>query len=791
MFTHAARVGLLAVLAAAVVLTATWGEAEAPHAKPVNPSELRRVAWLRTSKPYPDEAGPIGTEIRDLAVGPTGSLWVATSEGLSRLADGQFSHCKRKGGLPDDDVLALASLDGGVVAATRKGLVWLDDPSPKSSLTPERLGDSEHVTSVFALGDRLWFVDSASGVPSIKSFLIGKNGKPDSTIAKSHTWDRRIKRLLPSGPGQILCEFSPDEWHELNVRNGALDGAKAPLAPIASLTVGSRVVLLGADADQKQRLLVIGTESHIEVSGEDFGSGPCCLGLGREKNDRLWLGRKGSIREIDIRGNLPKLVRSFALPDGVAPTAVVEDFVGRLWVGTAAGLLMADPDRSWVAHAAPRSPARASEPNASDVPFLPENTTSVAHRPPVAFSPDGRVWVASDNVLRVLSSNGDVQSETTSPSFARIIAASLGTGKDPDYLMTERAVYQGREGKWEKRTSVQNSGDLLAALGGEVVIRSGGSDELPEFRLLAGSPSEPVPSPLIPGGIVSAALDRDREVVGVGRQALVALDEKLEVRALPLPREPWAPRLPGELILDSYGRLHLVTPHDVWVRSKQRPAMQGTPIADHDRLEWDRLLATADEDALSLGEYRLPRVLALLPETDGALVGLKSSGEVGGDDISEKGLLFRTLDTGPTTPKRLPVTGGWVGGAGGALRRNRNKALWVGTAANLFVQTAPNKEFEPAFMHENQKERSWVLYLLEDSQGRMWAAGQTRRERDGSGREVEGQVWIFEKDRTSRRLELDLTKKLPFVLSLQRGTAEVWIGGVDLLTAVDGGRATH
>ncbi|MCP4624040.1 MAG: hypothetical protein GY850_10970, partial [bacterium] len=89
-------------------------------------AELEVVPWL--SMGHGLETGPIGDEIRDVALGPTGSIWVATNRGLSKLVDGKFRHFTTKNGMRGNQIYSLAATGCGIVAGTRNGLVLIADP---------------------------------------------------------------------------------------------------------------------------------------------------------------------------------------------------------------------------------------------------------------------------------------------------------------------------------------------------------------------------------------------------------------------------------------------------------------------------------------------------------------------------------------------------------------------------------------------------------------------------------------------------------------------------------------
>ena len=69
-----------------------------------------------------------GGEVRDLAVGGTGAVWVGTNSGVYRWSDGSFRELNRGNGrLPDDHVYDFQVYGRGVFVATGGGVAWFDD----------------------------------------------------------------------------------------------------------------------------------------------------------------------------------------------------------------------------------------------------------------------------------------------------------------------------------------------------------------------------------------------------------------------------------------------------------------------------------------------------------------------------------------------------------------------------------------------------------------------------------------------------------------------------------------
>ena len=97
-------------------------------------------------------ASPHG-EVRDLALDPDGTLWIATPEGISRYRGGRFTAFSAADGLPSDDVRCVVAAGRGVLlvgtaaglAIVESGLIDPSRASPRVAVTGFRAGGEQYV----------------------------------------------------------------------------------------------------------------------------------------------------------------------------------------------------------------------------------------------------------------------------------------------------------------------------------------------------------------------------------------------------------------------------------------------------------------------------------------------------------------------------------------------------------------------------------------------------------------------------------------------------------------------
>ncbi len=301
------------------------------------PSTDGQVAWMHVSGS--GEFGPIGDEIQDLAIGPSGALWVATNSGLSRFANGKFRHFSRKNGMPHDQVLTLISTGRVVFAGTKEGLVWFDDLSPSDEIVPIPIKNVDGaVTSIFKRGNEFLFLI----IPPDDHSKIGRlelhpNGLPEQDSLHIHRLETLVRRLLPGMGDVLLCQLQNGQWRQCRIPEDSENTSDTLLTleefsgsdPIDIESIGDAKLILTRNELLRQK------NSNSAQSLADFdeksNSDESFLSSNRE-GTKVWLGKKGNLWSINPENG--KKLRHFQFPSGITPKAVAEEPNGRLWIGT-------------------------------------------------------------------------------------------------------------------------------------------------------------------------------------------------------------------------------------------------------------------------------------------------------------------------------------------------------------------------------------------------------------------------------------------------------------------------
>jgi signal transduction histidine kinase len=303
------------------------------------------VAWLATSdglfrvaplpwRPaprFPTEAGAVLSVISDRR----GRLVASTARGIHRQAGGDWTFLPYpparidESGNPESLVCALP--DGGLVvhAATESFLISAD------GTTRSLPGELARLRPLGSLTDgRVVFHDSTQPTGQLTAF----DGRSISVLGRLPDEADRIGRV-----GMLLQTRSGELWiggdSGLLVRRG--DGWTLIDDPETGATDGAQSGLELADG----RLLFGGADTVREFDGRRWRT----LRRGLDRVNGLALGRDGSIWVASGNG-LYRYQDNSWLPlgedEGLPPSAVnavLEDGVGRLWVGTAGGLAVFDP----------------------------------------------------------------------------------------------------------------------------------------------------------------------------------------------------------------------------------------------------------------------------------------------------------------------------------------------------------------------------------------------------------------------------------------------------------------
>ncbi len=792
----------IAVAALVLLLPACGPRAPAGSTAPASDQEggssssSSAVAWLRVDGEQ--WRGPVSREINDLAIGPSGDLWVATNGGLSRLTGGKFRHFPATtSGL--GTVFALVSTPRGMFAATGKGLVWIDDLAPSANdLSPLRVWQPGPegpgvVTSIFGRrepdGLGYWFVVSRPTTASLYRVALDSAGKPlpAGEAVTSFSW--RVRRILPAAGTRFYCQDSFRRWYPCDTSTAA--------RPAAGEALGPGAAPLGAE-DSEHGLLVL-TRSHLKLwrAGAEMpeelplGTGDLtCLGHGRRPGE-VWVGRSGAVWRVSAGDGSVKA--RLDLPAGARPRAVAEEANGRLWVATDTGLLMTLPDgaRAWgiAAIAAPEAtPGAGPAPGAGEPPR------------DVAFTPDGGLLVLDEHRLSLLDREGRL--ERSLAVEEPLVAVIPGR---PLLLRTEDKVLRVGQGSLEPVGSLEAANaelvesaelpdlellerqdqllDFLQSRPGARAILGSfplqslelGDRLLSELRARYGDDLEPLL------GLRYAVLSSHSEellVQSAGQAALLrAPDGSFE--PTPLPRAPRAKSIRsvvasganGDLLALTGDRRLLRLDPSLSIRGAELPAgvtlsagqlfqVPGDPapqtfLADTLNLWWQTGEGGWQPVVQSTPSETLGRVLALLPDPQGggALVG----GLRGLYRVSGRGETVNAL------PPGTAVSGTVGGGDNPIVRLGERIWFWAG---RLFVMEADGA-VRP--VGEGSRQDGAILPLSPD---RIFVS-------DGS------RLWVVENDVPSRFSSSQAAYSMALFPILDAATPHLWVGGAGFLRSLD------
>lgn len=376
---------MMGLVGAALADDSGPGRAVVDPATPALP--LEPCAWVEMGRE--DTARPSGDAINAVVVSPsTGALWVASSGGLSRLHDGGFKHFTAVNGLPDGPVFSVAATQAGVAAATKDGLYWIDDSSPEQ-VRARRLV-AGFVPSVVRVGDALFYAVVRQGeAGALQSW-------PLDGLEAARTGDarREIKtpgidvRSLPSASGGAILLETRGRSRVLFHPGEPPPSEGWCAGPPALLALGADTVALTSGRPTLWPPHGCAGVAESAVSSAALPDDPGTLGPARDLREFLW-AREGELDRFRVEQGAIHPVKRLRLPDRNRPSALAEDLIGRLWVGTDHGLLMADPAR---------------------IEVVPEASSAGAEARPrraAGFTADGRVWTGDRERFAVVYPRGD------------------------------------------------------------------------------------------------------------------------------------------------------------------------------------------------------------------------------------------------------------------------------------------------------------------------------------------------------------------------------------------------
>lgn len=303
-------------------------------------------------------------EVRTLAPGRDGKLWIGTTSGVDRFdpASGRFEHffpdLRNEPDAERNSVRALLASGGKLWVGTRRGLaIWdISGAAPIRLKVPAQLSDSTMVRTMMEdHRGRIWFA-------SENGLLLWDPASATSRRYRHHTdlphslGDNYVYSLFQDrscilwvgtyfgGASHVdLCREGIEAYSE---RADGKDGLSS--GKVLAITAASDQRLWLATAGGGVNLLdpAKGTVRQFRHDPEDPHSlsGDDATAVAVDHAGRLWVGTRSGINVM--RGESGRFER-FDLPDDTVPARYVvllkPDSLGSLWVGTLGGLYRIDP----------------------------------------------------------------------------------------------------------------------------------------------------------------------------------------------------------------------------------------------------------------------------------------------------------------------------------------------------------------------------------------------------------------------------------------------------------------
>lgn len=744
--------------------------------------EAETVSWLRVVAG--GELGPAGKEIRDLAIGPLGSLWVATNRGLSCLVNGRFQHFTSANLLPDNQVFKIAATSKGIAVATKGGLVWLSVAG--STVQKANLLTQGFITSLVMTQEEghavLWFLKTKAGANSKIGRIDFKDGNPVIASYKMETLDERIRKILPGDNEGLLCQDPRRRWGWLNTkrisekisRNTKRISEKARFDVSGAIHWNDTLYFL-----TRKRLHVLKRDDKwpdTDFIDLELGSGAAAIALGHN-NESLWISRSGSLWQLN---SALEFEHRFLLPSKIEPTAIAEDLLGRLWIGGPNGLFMTDRQRSTTVLQPIVDPkqlktydsrllkkgvsAEQSRPVSAESAVA--KTENTGEKPKgirsAGFLNDGRIWAITGRTLRV-DANG-LNQPVYYPFDSEILDAML---EDQWFVRTRKGLFRKNNGKFEKFAESKNIAEEKPFLASnqKIIAVKTANKETKEYEIFdtdAEMRFFKIRQPLKIGDVsqvISNPSNKDIFTTDESGKELYRIDRNLNVDKWSLPSMQ---EIPDQIFIKGIsdattGQFIAMYSHAIWYLDKKN--------------QWKSVLEISEDRTAY-------KIAGILPDQkgDGVLIGYYHT----------KANLIYLKGTSDITSSKLPVN--WIGGFNSAILRDSKGRVWAGSNKGVFMRNPENAPFEFTQVASADS----IYSILEGPRGRIWVAGW----RDQSQGFLE---FIDEKLVNHYISEKDYAEKLPAVASDSEiipaalgsfiapdsNLNGIWVGGLNVFASID------
>jgi signal transduction histidine kinase/ligand-binding sensor domain-containing protein len=260
-----------------------------------------------------------------------GSLWFATSAGLSRFREGSFSNFTSREGLAGDAVqVVFEDADGAVWVGTAEGLSKFKDEKFESVNSQEWLAGVGVNALARDSGGRLW-----AGTPEglvcyeggrFKTYTT-KDGLPNDRVISLNA-DREGSLWVGTASG--LARFREGAFSSFNAADDAL--ARAIILSVFEDAEGS--VWVGTESGGLHQLV---DKKFTTYTTREGLSNDVVKAIYEENDGDVWVGTYGGGLDLLRDGR----VTTYTTKDGLVSDVVLAlygDAEGNLWVGTPDGL---------------------------------------------------------------------------------------------------------------------------------------------------------------------------------------------------------------------------------------------------------------------------------------------------------------------------------------------------------------------------------------------------------------------------------------------------------------------
>ncbi len=389
---------------------------------------IEKISWFPMG--VSSELQPAGKRINSLAIGPTGSIWVGTDEGLSRYHNGIFQHFTTHHGLTDENVNRLIRWGNGIAVNTTRGLSWIHDPPYENpTFVPLKNGA---IGTLAVNNNRLWYGGiSLDKWPKIlfgyftldsdHMPLSNQNEVPTgfSNLINKVKHSGPVKYLFP-GPSPLLLMYDTAmdlKW--INGESGSLDEKNLPyeisniessiqVDDSAYMIISGRLIKF--DSKEEYREIKLPGNQTILFLTQD-------LDMKGNPTTNTWVAMERELILVDKDG----IVRNrHGFPKSVKVKSMAKDLRGRFWLGTENGLfvgstegltiLEGDSVTSHLKQGAEKDLISGSSERHSILNDDSEQDTEEDLKPLklTGFFKDGKAWKALSNQITIWNQNGEI-----------------------------------------------------------------------------------------------------------------------------------------------------------------------------------------------------------------------------------------------------------------------------------------------------------------------------------------------------------------------------------------------